>query len=610
ASVIAVCFAALGSCLPCGSGGVAAADAFAPPPTSARRRPPAPPAASTASASASGYLESLGADGAGASEGEDDALRSLRNKRGRIRSAAMRNAREAARRAARRTNFRGVLAERYERAGRERRERERRRLEELRAERTGGRDEEEREAAREEGGRAEDGEPSSAGTVERRAERKRGVPVLDVLDRPPMVRDPPLLVGGSRTFGHSDLTPFQRRALDVAASCHEEHRARTKAEEGDGSSGFGGAGGEGGIEAAPIVAVVDGYTPSAASASADAPSSEADARKGRYATLASVEVLAGSDGRPSKVKLTGVGRAFLRGYFGSKDAGLTREEEELSALVGRIRELEDDGDEEEDDEDETCLLSDDGDVDEDCELDALMAEFDVFLDDSSLLSSADESKYGRDVVQRRASSMHAVTELYRAANKVYRLHEERKNIVAGLRAGEARLALGRQIRDENCPLEFEDCDGLGLIGRPLDDDLEDVPLRALVPSSAAREDVPAFRGHRLEGMENYGLGTYGVLSSMPELARQAMSRLEPYYSPEHREREEYEAEVASMVAFRTLEEYASPEEVASALVVPSATRRLELAYDIMMRHRDELVDLVKIVSQELIDCGEECTDLW
>jgi len=35
-----------------------------------------------------------------------------------------------------------------------------------------------------------------------------------------------------------------------------------------------------------------------------------------------------------------------------------------------------------------------------------------------------------------------------------------------------------------------------------------------------------------------------------------------------------------------------------------------LGYAIMIRHRNELNDLVKLVSEELSECGEECTDLW
>ena len=157
-------------------------------------------------------------------------------------------------------------------------------------------------------------------------------------------------------------------------------------------------------------------------------------------------------------------------------------------------------------------------------------------------------------------------------------------------------------------VEFEDCDGLGVVGGASNDvvnDWEVTPTNAAV--SNGNNDFPI--GRELEAMENYGFGSYGILSTVPDLTRQLMSQLEPYYSPAHREREEYEAEVASMAVLRTLEEYATPAEVAAGLLAPSATLRLELALEVMMRHKEKLHELVRIISEELMDCGEECTEL-
>ena len=89
-----------------------------------------------------------------------------------------------------------------------------------------------------------------------------------------------------------------------------------------------------------------------------------------------------------------------------------------------------------------------------------------------------------------------------------------------------------------------------------------------------------------------------------------MLYLESYYSPSHREREEYEAEIASFVAWRCLEKYADPSDIAKALLTPSATERLNLAYNIMLRHRGELNGLVSIISDDLFECGDDCKDLW
>jgi len=399
--------------------------------------------------------------------------------------------------------------------------------------------------------------------------KRRGIPILDILSRslPGKADAPPLLVGSSLTYKYSDLTPFQQRAIQVAQSYHKE-QMNTKDES------------EAGIEASPIVAVIDSYTASAL----EAPNStykqkKTSTSKQRYATLASIDIVESdsSNGEPTVVKFMGVGRVFLHDYYSSKDAGLTQEEEELVNILARIQEF-----------DEEVADDDDEEEDDNNELPVVMAEFNILLDDTD----------------KASSDIHNIAELHRTANKVYRLHEERKNLVSGVRAGIARLFHGKKrLQEQNCDIEYEDCDGLGLVGL-VDGD---------ATSNFEDVSVPAFEEHirsDLETLDNYGFGYYGILSTMPDLTSQLMSSLEPYYSPQHREREEYGAEVASMVLFNTLKEYATPQELAASLLIPSATERLELGYAIMIRHRNELNDLVKLVSEELSECGEECTDLW
>ncbi len=116
--------------------------------------------------------------------------------------------------------------------------------------------------------------------------------------------------------------------------------------------------------------------------------------------------------------------------------------------------------------------------------------------------------------------------------------------------------------------------------------------------------------HPLMDAEHMGLGNFGILSTIPALAEGLMLRLEPYYGPGHREREEYAAEVASFVALRTLEAYASPAEMADALLAPSAAVRFGRVYEIMARHREELHEWTKAMREDLEECGEECGDLW
>ena len=497
-----------------------------------------------------------------------------------------------------------------------------------------------------------------------RNRRRSGIPVLDVLSRPPVFEAPPLLVGGTLTIPYADLTPCQRKALRVAmANRHASSSSSTEEEEVEQ------AGGEDDARARPIIAVIDGYTARTAG-----PHSRGGRirRRRRYATLASVEMIegyhGGGGGSPSSssasassssrwraVRLEGVGRAFLADHYSflSSDGGssvrMSEEEEELSDILARIREFDDEcGDYEEEEEEEENDdgggaedLGPNGDDHDDEGLPVIMAEFEVFLDDPAVLLADDlqYSKCGRDdgtsdiggaagaSSSSSSSSVHAIAELYRAANRAYRLHEERRRLVAGLRAGAARLRLSREKRrrgyHHHAEEEFHDFDGLGQLvgGWALEGEGDVVAWTTndgnteewMTPPDApwtdvGEDDVPI--GRELEAMENYGLGTYGILSTIPDLARQLMSHLEPYYSPAHREREEYEAEVASMVVLKTLEGYATPAELAAGLLAPCATRRLEIGFEVMMNHKGKLKELVRIISDELMDCGEECTDLW
>jgi hypothetical protein len=377
--------------------------------------------------------------------------------------------------------------------------------------------------------------------------RKRGIPILGPFLKSSM--KVPLLVGSTISLPYETLTPFQIKTLEVAQSLHEEHCSKM-VEDSDT------AGKEGGIEAAPIVAIIDAYTDSV-----DMPKVKGK----RFATLAAVDLVHNS-GEPVAVNLMGVGRVFLHSYFSSKDAGLTKDEEELNMLLQKIQHLNDD---------EVDIKSEEDDHEDD-DHPIIMAEFDLFLDDSTLRPKTSNS----DVSNHRASSMHGVTELYRCANKVYRLHEERKRLLSGLRTGQARLNMNQS---ENEVIEYDDWNNVEICSSDEECILE---------------------------LEDYGFGTYGVFSTIPDLTIELMGRLETYYSPAHREREEYEAEVASFVVLRVLDKYATPSELALAMLAPSATERLDLAYEIMARHREELLVLVEKMSTALRECGEECTDLW
>lgn len=405
------------------------------------------------------------------------------------------------------------------------------------------------------------------------------MPVLDILtslSSKSLVDDPPpLLIGSALTIEYSTLTPYQKRALGVALQINHEDN-------------------EGGIVSVPIIAVVDSHTASVMDSSPykDSLPSQQSSIDGsttrRYATVTSIELVHSSNGEESHlaVKLMGVGRVFLHDYFPSKDdAGVARDEEDLSKLLAQIEEL--DGLERHDE----------------MELPVVMAKFDLFLDNSITFSDSNESsarKVDHNITRYRdASSRHAVTDLYQTANKVYRLHEERKKLVAGVNAGMIRLHNRRRRTDDsdsddNYCFDFEDSDGLVLTD---DDYTTKVPPSTLgVSEYDVSTNIP--RSY-LATLDTYGLGSYG--GTIPDLTSQLTPLIEPFYSQSHRDREEYNAELASMVIFLTLEEYATPPEVATALLAPSAMERLKLGYRIMMRHVGELKGLVGIVCDELME---------
>lgn len=485
----------------------------------------------TAAFQSSNYLSSLSSSPSTSPEEQENKIlqSSLRNQRGVIRDEKLRSTQEAIVEATRRTDPTEVYMARMAEAEEMRKQKEIEKLEQTYSERQQRLDEKRRleregqmtleryaeERARVDGlkeerelERSEDTDTSFSSE-----EMKSGIPVLM-----PFLKESqstPLLIGSTITL--QDMTPFQIKTLEMAVSLHEEHYSETV--------DFDGA-------AAPIVAVIDPYT-------GDVESAVVDKQK-RFATLAAVEFVKNENGEVKAANLMGVGRVFLHNYCSSRDAGLTKQEAALDDLLEKIEYL---NDNKEDTRDEDDF--------------AIMAECNVFLDDSPILS-------------KLSKHQDAIAELYQTANKVYRLHEERKNLLSGLRAGHTRLSLRKS---ETEAVEYDD----------RNDDASD-------------ED---------QIIQDYGFGTYGIFSTIPDLTNDLLSRLKPYYSIVHRDREEYEAEVASFVALQALEKCAKPAELAAAMMTPSATERLYMSYGIMSRHRDELLVLVKKMNEDLAECGDE-----
>jgi len=414
---------------------------------------------------------------------------------------------------------------------------------------------------------------------------------------------------------------------------------------------------EGGtIDAAPLVAVIDAVT--------GGPSATASTAGARYSTLAAVvgisskdcgeeesfwdSIMAAPSGenviRPfrSSVRLVGVGRARLGRFFyrtptslldgsGGQDVAASSDEE-----IGSYSSL---GQEEEgwDDDDD----DDDYDDDEDgYEPPIIMAQFNPLVDgpaDSRADAAALGSKGSRSVYR---SPVHAVSEMNGLLHRVGWMHDDRRRLVKGITAARARLD-ARRLKNSGeeeaagGDMMYDDFQEMGWVGSSTQSDTKETsekvgeeqqqqisvgdflssfqgsPTAEMDPlAQLARAEEEQKAIHFLEGLENLGLAYFGYFSAIPDLTEQALKLFVPYYSAEHRSREEHAFEIASFVALRTVEGYASPAEVGWALQSTSTIERLQATYDIMADHRIQLEKMAEHLSHQLLDCGEECDDLW
>jgi hypothetical protein len=87
-------------------------------------------------------------------------------------------------------------------------------------------------------------------------------------------------------------------------------------------------------------------------------------------------------------------------------------------------------------------------------------------------------------------------------------------------------------------------------------------------------------------------------------------RLAPYYSPQRIATEEFHYEAFSWVALGSIQHYLSSTDIERALESRTTTERLEWLYRSMLDHKQDLTELAQAKSQELRDCGEECTGFF
>jgi hypothetical protein len=303
----------------------------------------------------------------------------------------------------------------------------------------------------------------------------------------------------------------------------------------------------------------------------------------RYATIAAVvgispskkkkflederdfmEIMLGCKGRinplSSRIRLVGVGRAELTDFFFQMPTAL--EENDLDDIECNVEGLTD--------EDVTALQR------ENQPDPIVMAEFRILNDCAkssihSLARIGDKGARSPDM-----APVFAVNEMAKFSNKVTRLHDERRRLVNLIASAKTRLA------EHNV---FDDADGIGSI--------------------FIQEECLLDETEKLLRCDNYGLNYYSSFSSIPALTGVAQDVLESFYSPERRTTEEYRLEVLSFVAFRSLQGFCSPQDMAWALQCTNSIERLQRAYEIMLEHVWTLKKMAKEVSQDLEAHGED-----
>ena len=350
------------------------------------------------------------------------------------------------------------------------------------------------------------------------------------------------------------------------------------------------------ITAAPLVAVLDEHTLQASTDATLGKNNAGHKVKRRYATIAAVvgisaskktvdemdfmEIMTQCRGTVSplrsKVRLVGVGRADLTDFFYQMPSKLELDDD-VECLIDNDGNDDDDDEEEEEEEEDQLMITDL----ENRQDPIIMAEFSILHDEPKSSLHSLNLIGDKGARSPNMAPVFAIHEMSKFANKVTRLHDDRRRLVNVVLAAKKRLA------EHNV---FDDVDGLGsILGSSGSDDLLD-------------------ETERLLQCENYGLNYYSSFCSIPQLTGVAQDVLESYYSPARRSTEEYRLEVLSFVAFRSLEGYCRSSDLAWALVCTNSIERLHRAYELMQQHFWALKDIIKKTNEDLLAVGEEeCT---
>jgi hypothetical protein len=406
---------------------------------------------------------------------------------------------------------------------------------------------------------------------------KLEIPILGPLLHVPK----PLIVGESLTLDH--LTPLQWKTIETCVEAQHSQNGGNMAT----------------IDPAPLVAILcHNSRPDLATiaavvgiSSGNHPAHDLDTSCSESLQESLLRLSSSSSSRrlyndDSNVRLMGIGRAKLTHQFVKK-----------AASGG------DDGNGDGEEEEEPIL----------------MAQMQLLLD-------SHEAKHA-------SSPVHAVNKLSILTSRIRFLHQDRQRIVRGLQAAQLKLEMAME--------EWEDHDGIGAIfdrphGRPQVDERVQSTLHSFLrefdgdamerydhncassdttdPSVAAiaTTSLPLSpRASRCLAMDNFGLGSSSTaVSDLTRMATVLAERLAPYYSPQRIATEEFHYEAFSWVALGSIQHYLSSTDIERALESRTTTERLEWLYRSMLDHKQDLTELAQAKSQELRDCGEECTGFF
>jgi hypothetical protein len=294
----------------------------------------------------------------------------------------------------------------------------------------------------------------------------------------------------------------------------------------------------------------------------------------------------------SKIRLVGIGRAALSDFYSQLPSIYYEDQGGREGNIALQQQTQQD----------TNLHNDD----EDARIPIIMAQFRL-LTDSGKRSSAFVDQFGRS---GNSSPAHALAEMSDLAARITSLHEDRKHLVRGLRAAKARLAVASQLDI------LEDHDGLGMLssGFQLTNNPQSHAIATLLsefPDEQSLSSLARDSHARLLEMENYGMGiSSSYFSAIPSLTSALAEKLQPYFSPEKQDTEEHYYEVFSFMGLLSLNKFVAVADVDWALKCTNTIERMQWVYESMWSHKKLLREASVEVSQELRDCGEECTDLW